>query len=221
MHVIITGGSSGIGLAIARIYAGRGDQVTVLARDLDRLEGARSELLSIASSAAHIQAIAADVSVADTVLSAVSQAESVLGPCDLLIASAGIVEPGRFDELEPHHFDEQIRVNLTGAANAVRAVYPAMRKRGSGRIMIVSSGAALIGLPGYTAYCASKSGLGAFVEALSEEAMGSGVTIGICYPPDTDTPQLQRELLTRPADAQMLIGHIKPWPAQAVAEKIV
>ncbi|RYE64308.1 MAG: SDR family NAD(P)-dependent oxidoreductase [Rhizobiaceae bacterium] len=96
-----------------------------------------------------------------------------------------------------------------------------MKSRGQGAIMIVSSGAALIGIPGYTAYCASKSALTGFAEALQAESVGDGVTISLCFPPDTETPQFERELAKRPAQARALMGAAPPWKANAVAEKIV
>lgn len=222
MHVIVTGGSSGIGFDVARLYAARGARLTLIARDPARLELARQELLSTNEmSETDVYIATADVGVENEVLSAISSAEATLGPCDVLVASAGVVEPGRFEALSSAAFTEQVTVNLLGVVSAVRAVYPKMKRRGQGRIMVVSSGAALIGLYGYTAYCASKSALVGFVEALASEAAGSGICVSICFPPDTFTPQFERELAKRPAEAQLLMGKALPWTAKAVAERIV
>jgi len=86
---------------------------------------------------------------------------------------------------------------------------------------MISSGAALVGIFGYTAYCASKSALVGFAEALSAEAEAFGVRISICFPPDTLTPQYRREISMRPAEAKILMGSVKPWSAEAVAARIV
>lgn len=222
MHVIVTGGSSGIGLEVARLYAARGARLTLIARDPARLDAARRELLSTGHiSEKDVRVAAVDVGCDADLSAAVAPAEADFGPCDILVAAAGVVEPGAFEMLSGDAFAEQVTTNILGVANAVRTVYPGMKTRGQGRIMIVSSGAALIGLYGYTAYCASKSALTGFAEALAMEACRSGVGISICFPPDTFTPQLERELEKRPPEAQALIGKALPRSAKAVAERIV
>ena len=222
MHVIVTGGSSGIGLAVAKLYAARGARVSLLARDTRRLEDARAEITALPGvDGAFIRTASVDVALAQSITEAVKLCEASFGSCDILIASAGIVEPRAFDAMPASVFDEQISINVLGTANAVRAVYKGMKSRRSGRIIMISSGAALIGIFGYTAYCASKSALTGFAEALSAEAAASGVKISICFPPDTMTPQYRREISLRPREADMLMGTVKPWSAEAVAEKIV
>jgi len=215
MHVIVTGGSSGIGLAVARAYALQGAAVSLVARDQGRLEAARKDL------GANVFSVSADTTANAALSSAIAACEAANGPCDVLVASAGIVDPAAFETLPPDLFDRQISINLLGTVNAVRAVYSGMKGRGRGTIMIVSSGAALIGIHGYAAYCASKSALDGFVEALQMEALGSGVRVSICYPPDTLTPQYQQELPARPWQAELLMGKVKPWAADAVALRIV
>lgn len=219
MHVIVTGGSSGIGLEVAKLYARRGASLTLIARDMPRLEDARRQLLSLAQ--VEIDIATVDVSIEADVLSAIADAEAKLGPCDILVTSAGVVEPGHFETLSGEVFAAQVNINLLGTANAVRAVHAGMKTRGKGRIMIVSSGAALIGIYGYTAYCASKSALTGFAEALAQEAREAGIIVSICFPPDTFTPQFERELVKRPAEAQRLMGKAPPWTAPAVADRIV
>ncbi|WP_430258537.1 SDR family oxidoreductase [Neorhizobium sp. IRS_2294] len=219
MHVIVTGGSSGIGLEVARIYACRGARVSIIARTAAMLESAVVDLRSTGK--ADIRCERADVANDSEISRAVDACEAAFGPCDVLVASAGMVEPAFFDQQSQSDFSRQIDVNLLGTANAVRSVYAGMKSRGQGAIMIVSSGAALIGIPGYTAYCASKSALTGFAEALQAESVGDGVTIALCFPPDTETPQFERELAKRPAQARALMGAAPPWKANAVAEKIV
>ncbi|NLR95700.1 SDR family oxidoreductase [Rhizobium sp. P38BS-XIX] len=222
MHVIVTGGSSGIGLSVAKLYAGRGDRVTLLARDLTRLEEAKAEIGSVPGvDISHIQIASVDVALAAQLSSLVESCEMSFGPCDVLIASAGVVEPMAFDAMPASVFDEQVTINLLGTANAVRAVYKGMKSRRRGKIMMISSGAALIGIFGYTAYCASKSALSGFAEALSTEASACGVQVSICFPPDTLTPQYRREVALRPVEADVLMGSVKPWSAEKVAARIV
>jgi 3-dehydrosphinganine reductase len=222
MHVIVTGGSSGIGLAIAKLYAVRGYRVSLLARHPGRLEEARAAIATLPGvDSSLIRTVSVDVASSAQTTEAVALCEASLGPCDILVASAGVVEPRAFEAMPASVFDEQISINLLGAANAVRAVYADMKERRSGRIMMISSGAALIGIFGYTAYCASKAALTGFAEALSAEATGSGVSVSICFPPDTLTPQYRREIAQRPPEASLLMGSVKPWSAEVVAARIV
>lgn len=220
MHVIVTGGSSGIGFEVARLYVARGASVSLIARRPDLLERAAA-VLSGMGQAGRVRHAAADISDGDAIAVAISACEAEFGPCDVLVCSAGIVEPGLFDDQSARLFEQQIAINLIGTANAIRGVFGAMRARRAGRIMIVSSGAALIGIPGYAAYCAAKSGLAALGESLRAEGAPDGVTVTVCFPPDTLTPQFERELPLRPDAARALMGAAAPWKAEAVAARIV
>jgi short-subunit dehydrogenase len=222
MHVIVTGGSSGIGLEVARIYARSGAYLSLVARDPHRLEEARKDLAAaVPGSADRIRTAEADIAAEADITAAIAACEADFGPCDILLASAGMVDPAPFDQQRSEAFFAQVQTNLFGTVNTVRAVYASMRRRRSGQIMIVSSGAALIGIHGYTAYCASKSALVGFAEALQAEARPQGVFVSICFPPDTLTPQFDKELPQRSPQARKLMGAAPPWSAQAVAQRIV
>lgn len=215
--MLVTGGSSGIGLAVARLLAARGERVSLLARDPERLAGAAASL----SPGENVLTLSADVTDAAAVNAAVSEAMARFGPIDALVASAGIVEPALFLDQDAATFDRQVAVNLTGVANSARAVLPGMRERGAGRVLIVSSGAGLVGIPGYSAYCASKFALRGLAAALRAEAAPDGISVSVCFPPDTLTPQLERELQLRPPQARALIGRVKPREAGEVARTIL
>lgn len=220
-HAIITGGSSGIGREIARRFVARGYRVSLIARRNDVLEHAALDLADGSlEKQAQIHVASADVTSRGSISAAINGAESVFGPCDILVVSAGRVDPAFFDTQSPDAFDAQINLNLIGTANTARAVYEGMKKRGKGKILLISSGAATIGIPGYTAYCASKAALKGFSEALRCEALPFGVSISVAYPPDTYTPQYVEEMRHRPPEANRLMGLIDPWPAAKVAAKI-
>jgi len=219
-HVIITGGSSGIGLALARIYAFRGARVSLLARTLSVLEAVQDELAKGHGPGA-VRIESADVADESQTVAAIRRCEDAFGPCDILITSAGVVEPGLFETLSSDAFDRQLHANFSGSVHAVRAVYAGMKERRAGRIMLISSGAGLIGIYGYTAYSASKFALHGFAEALRSEATPHGVRISVCFPPDTETPQFARELEHRPPEASVIMGRVSPWPSDAVAGRIV
>lgn len=220
MHIIITGGSSGIGAAIAEIEAARHASISLIARRAHQLTEVRDRLQSRYPSS-QITICAADVADEAGMNAAIRTCEETLGPCDRLITAAGIVEPGELVSQPSDSFRAQVETNLFGTVNAVRAVYPQMVRRGTGQIVIISSGAGLIGIHGYSAYCASKHALTGFAEALRQEAKPNGINVSICFPPDTETPQLAAELPRRSAAASATMGLAKPWPAEKVAALIV
>lgn len=218
MHVLITGGSSGIGLALARLYLAQGARVSLIARRPEGLEAARRTLTDGGACGVHVEA--ADATDRPALDAAVGACERVNGPVDLLIASAGVVEPGAFLTQTPETFDRQIQVNVIGVANAVRCVFASMVERRSGQLLLVSSGAGLIGCPGYAAYCASKAALVGLGEALDLEGAPFNVRVSLCFPPDTLTPQYRAELPKRPPEATRLMGRVRPWSAEKVARHI-
>jgi 3-dehydrosphinganine reductase len=220
-HTLITGGSSGIGLHIAALLVQRGESVTLLARDTAKLENARHVLQSQYPHSRPIHIIAADVCDFAALNADVMACIATQGAIDTLIASAGMITPGNFLDQSVTDFDLQIKTNLLGVANAIRAVYPSMIAAGAGRIMIVSSGAALLGIPGYASYCASKYGLRGLAAALRLEAKPKGVSVSICFPPDTDTPQFRQEIAQRGPETKLFLGPPKPWPVETVANRIL
>lgn len=221
-HVIITGGSSGIGLAIAHLYAARGAKISLIARTAETLETARTAIAAgNGVNPAMIGIAPADVANETQISAAIVVCETLFGPCDILVTAAGIVHPCRFETLPSADFNRQMATNFHGSVHAVRAVYDGMCRRGNGSIMLVSSGAGLIGIYGYTAYCASKFALHGFAEALRSEARPHGVSVSVCFPPDTQTPQFDGEIALRPAEAAIVMGRVRPWQAKAVARRIV
>jgi 3-dehydrosphinganine reductase len=221
-HAIVTGGSSGIGLALARLLVREAMDVTLIARDETRLAAA---LAVLEGNRRHpfqtFRAISADVSDPDEAEQSVARAIAQLGPPELLVTSAGIARPGYFDELARDVFEEAMRVNYFGTLDAIRAAAPEMRARRRGRIVLISSGAGLVGLYGYTAYAASKFALRGLAEALRAELRPDGVAVSIVYPPDTDTPQLAQENLTKPPETKAITAQGGLWQADTVAREIM
>jgi 3-dehydrosphinganine reductase len=202
-HAIISGGSSGIGLALGRRLAVAGWNLTILARGADRLAEARAAL---AAGGAEVMAESVDVADRDAVGRAVHASIARLGPPKLLVASAGMVVPGRFDELPLEAYHKTMEVNYFGTLNLVRAALPAMRAQRGGRIVMISSGAALLGIYGYTAYAPSKFAVRGLAEALRSELAPDGTAVSVVYPPDTDTPQFREEVRLRPEATSRVAG---------------
>lgn len=221
-HAVISGGSSGIGLALGRRLAEAGWDLTILARDADRLALARSELTArFANTRQRLFADAVDVADSERVEASVRAAVEALGPPSLLIASAGIVAPGLFSDLPLSAFRRTMEVNYFGTLHLVRAALPAMRQARGGRIVMIASGAALVGVYGYTSYAPSKFAVRGFAEALRSELAPDGIAVSVVYPPDTDTPQLREELRQRPETTSLIAGKAKVLSADAVADAIL
>jgi 3-dehydrosphinganine reductase len=221
-HAIISGGSSGIGLALGVRLAKRGFDLTLIARDAEKLSGARQQLESQkADPGQRIAGVSLDVAKCDAVDDAMSTAIAERGPPELVIASAGIVVPGRFRELPLEAHQQTMAVNYFGTLYLVRATLPAMRAARHGRLVLISSGAALLGFYGYTAYAPSKFAVRGLAEALRSECKPDGVDVSVVYPPDTDTPQLHAEEKLRPEATRRIAGGSAVLSAGYVADAIL
>lgn len=215
-HVLVTGGSSGIGLAVARQLLGRGATVTILARRQSVLDEARAAL----GAPDRTHTLSVDVSSESDVAQKVG-AHIAAHPADMLINNAGVVMPGRFVELEYRHFREMMDINYFGTVHMCRTVLPQLIQRGGGHVLNVSSMAGAIGIYGYTAYAASKFAICGFSEALRGEMWPHKVRVSVCLPPDTDTPQLVFENEFKPAETKAIAGNVKTMTADAVASAIL
>lgn len=217
-HVLITGGSSGIGLASAHLAAGRGARVSLIARRTAVLDEAA---IALRGAGAEVAVAAADVADASQVGVAVASLTSALGPVDIVICSAGQARPGYFEQLDPDLFRQMMDVNYFGTVNVVRAVVPAMIERRRGSVVGVSSAAGLVGVFGYTAYAPTKFAVRGFLESLRGELLPYGIHVGCSFPPDTDTPQLADENQYKPKETKAISGTIKPLSAERVAKSII
>jgi NAD(P)-dependent dehydrogenase (short-subunit alcohol dehydrogenase family) len=175
-HALVTGGSRGIGRAIAATLVARGAKVTVLGRNLEALDRV------IAEGRAHA-ALVADV----TDGAALRQALSGGAPVDLLVANAGGAASAPFVKSDAALFQRMIEVNLMGVVNSVQAVLGSMTERGFGRIVAVASTAGLKGYPYVSAYCAAKHAVVGLVRSLAIETATTGVTVNAVCPGFTDT----------------------------------
>ncbi len=221
-HAVITGGSSGIGKAVAKSLAQQGANISIIARDGAKLEAAKQEIsASMIDAQQKILTISADVTQAKTLELAIQKAIAELGRPQILITSAGIAIPGYFAELSLEIFEKTMAVNYFGSLYAIKAVLPEMLAAGRGQIVLISSGAGLIGLYGYSAYSPSKFALRGLAESLRGELKTKGIKVSIVYPPDTDTPQLVQENKTKPLETKKITASAETWTAEGVAQAIV
>lgn len=221
-HAIITGGSSGIGKALAVSLAQRGYHLTLIARDPEKLSQAVAHVLQqCCDKQQQILGLAADVRQEVALHEAIEHAVLVCGAPDLLITSAGMAHPDYFDNLSSDVFKQTMDINYFGTVYAIKAVFPHMQHRQSGHIVMISSGAGLVGLFGYSAYSPSKFAVRGLAESLRPEFRKLGIQVSIVYPPDTDTPQLLQENQTKPEETKRITQSIKLWPADKVADCIL
>jgi NAD(P)-dependent dehydrogenase (short-subunit alcohol dehydrogenase family) len=196
---IVTGGSRGLGLEIARAYVAAGASVLVCARDPVELERARIELESLASDPADVATATGDVSEASTVERLVGFALERFSRIDVLVNNAGIHGPiGRTEDAPWDEWEEAIGVNLFGSVLCCRAVLPHFRANNYGKIIQLSGGGAASPRPGLSAYAASKAAVVRFAETLAEELRGTGIDVNAIAPGALNTRLLDEVLEAGP-----------------------
>ena len=213
-HVIITGGSSGIGLATAVLLAGEGASVSLLARDADRLRQA------VAEAGPRATAFAVDVTDRDALRRAVDETRRLYGPCDVLVTCAGFAHPGHAQQLGDDIYLRTMDVDYFGTLWAVRAVLPDMLARRDGVIVGVSSILGFLGVYGYTAYSAAKFAVRGYFDVLRMELKDKGVHVACVYPADVRTPQLAYEDQFKPPETAALNGTVRAVDPEVVARAI-
>jgi len=218
----VTGGSSGIGLALARLLAASGAHVWLAARERIRLESALKEVESARySPTQRCGIISADLSVPVEAAEAVSRVIQSVGVPDLVINSAGVAHPGYVQDLPLDIFRWMMETNYFATVYVTKAVLPGMIERRSGYITNISSMAGFLGIFGYTAYGASKFAVTGFSESLRAELKPHGIHVSVVFPPDTDTPQLAYENQYKPAETKAISGTAHALSAEKVAQAIL
>ena len=182
---VITGASSGIGWALARELARQGCKVGLLARRKAELAQLADEIHQAGGAAAFAPA---DVGDRAEVHAAVDEVRRQLGPVDLLVANAGVGAPTKLDPVNIADVERMFRVNVLGVVYSVEAVLPEMLRRGAGHLAAVSSLGAYKGMPGESAYCASKAAVNTYMEGLRIHLRDRGVAVTTVCPGFIRTP---------------------------------
>ncbi|KAM0065701.1 putative 3-dehydrosphinganine reductase [Helianthus debilis subsp. tardiflorus] len=215
-HVLITGGSSGIGLALARQAAAEGARVTILARDLNKLEEAKNSIQL--STGVEVNIVSADV----CDFEAVKEAVKSVGPIDVLVCNQGVFVAQEIVNQEMNDIRSMINVNFIGTVNLVKAALPGMKNRSDRKpvsITFMLSQAGQVGIYGYAVYSGTKFGLRGLAEALQQEVIADDIHVSLIFPPETNTQSLAKAKRMMPRLTSIMAATSSTMQADEVAKK--
>lgn len=227
--ILVTGGGSGIGLAVARSLLEQGARVAITGRQAEKLQKAAEQL----GHADHLLTQACDVTDPAQVQSLVAQVRQRFGPIDILVNNAGLnIKKRTMRDLTPETWQALVRTNLDGAFYCIHAVLPDMLQRKDGLIINISSVAGKRANPlGGAAYAAAKFGMSALGLCLAAEEKDSGVRVSNIYPGEVDTPILeqrptpvsaqQRLSILQPEDVAAAVLFVTSLPARASVPELI
>jgi 3-oxoacyl-[acyl-carrier protein] reductase len=198
-NAVITGGSQGLGLAIAKAYVAAGASVLLCARGRDELEAARTEVSSVAGSDQQVDAITADVSSAADVGALLDRALGIFPQVHVLVNNAGVYGPmGTTETVDWTAWVRAMEINVYGSVLPCRAFVPHFKAKRYGKIVQVSGGGATGPLPRISAYAASKAAIVRFVESLALEVSSFGIDANAIAPGLLKTRMLHEVLAAGP-----------------------
>ncbi len=219
--IYITGGSSGIGLSLARLYAGQGSDVVLIARNATKLGTAVAECEGLRTSAVQkVTGVSLDITDYENLAARFNGVMEEHGVPNLVILCAGTAANATFLDTSADAFDDVMNINFAGSRELVRQVLPPMLQRGSGKIGLVSSMAGLTGIYGYSAYSASKFAVNGLAQALSQELDGTGVSVHVICPPEVNTPMIEAESASAVPQTRFLKDLVGTMEPDVVAVKI-
>lgn len=204
---LITGGSSGIGLATARRFACGGHHVVICGRDWQRLQTARKSITAQAP-AAEVEAVVADLGDPAAPDRVARHCQQTLGRVDVLVNNAAIASVAPVDQISDELIDQMIDVNVRGVYRMTRAVWPTMQQQQHGVIVNISSLAALDPFPGFSLYGATKAWLELLTSALAGEGREHGIRVYGVRPGVVETPLLRGLFPEFPAEQTVSAEHV-------------
>ena len=217
----ITGGSTGIGLAIAKAMAKEGARVVLFARTIEKLEQAVKEIRMIAGTEAKASYYSVDTSKSDEAKAVFDSAVNETTIPDFLINCVGMARPDYFENITPDIFDKTIKTNLYSTWNSAYSILPYMKQKRCGYVVNTSSIAGFLGVFGYTDYCMTKFGIIGFSDALRQELASYNIIVTVLCPPDTDTPGFELENKNKPEETKAIGGKAKLLKPEEVADALL
>lgn len=221
MVAIVTGGSKGIGLAIARAFLERGMQVTISARSAADLEKAAKVL----ARADAVHTVASDVRKPADAQRVVDETVRRFGGVDVLVNNAGVGAFARIAEMTPEDWQRILETNLSGVFYCCRAAIPAMKARGAGFIVNISSLAGKNSFVGGGAYCASKAGLNSFSETLMQEVRHDNIRVSYVMPGSVltgfgDMPPTGEDWKLTPEDVAKVVADLISHDVRSLPSRV-
>lgn len=217
-HALVTGGGTGIGLAVARALAAEGAEVTITGRRTEVLEAVAGDRL---------HPLRMDVAEESSVMDGVAAAVAARGPVQICVPNAGIAEPSAIHKTDLALWRRMMGINLDGAFLTIRECLQSMRGTDWGRVIAVSSVAGLRGLKGAPVYTASKHGLVGLIRGLSEDYLGKPITFNALCPAYVDTeivPQNVARIMERTglseAEARKTMEGVNPHGRLILPEEV-
>ncbi|XP_054159593.1 3-ketodihydrosphingosine reductase-like [Oppia nitens] len=206
-HVLITGGTKGIGYSLAVLAIESGANVSVIARNVDDLENTKMSLLKKCNTDAKQKVMTFSLDVTSDIYDMermITEAESVSGPINMLMCCAGTAVSMRFDETPVEEFRRMVDINYLGTVSVIKACLPSMKTAGGGNIVLFSSIAGIFGLYGFGAYSPTKFAIVGLAQVLAMELKSHNISVTVSYPPDTDTPGFANEQINKPIETKLI-----------------
>jgi len=238
-HVLVTGGGTGLGQALAIEFASLGANVTILSRNMKHLEETRDIISEVVAGRreygknicsllvqkppkggnyAEVHCCVCDVTNLQLLEERLKEAVTKFGNFDIVATCAGFAKPKYFIDSSTEDFEQQIKLNYMGTVNTVKATLPYMLEKGAGSYIIVSSALALMGSIGYASYCGSKYAVRGFADALRMEFKPHNISVHQFYPANMDTPSYKEENKTKPVEAKQIDESASTVTAEVAGE---
>ncbi|MBA3664823.1 MAG: SDR family NAD(P)-dependent oxidoreductase [Bacteroidetes bacterium] len=191
---LITGGSSGLGFALAELLGKQGYSIIILARNQERINKAVAALVGMGISA---KGISCDITSEEGLKKAFEQVKTEYGKIDYLVLNAGVVTTKLLsDYTNAAEMKQDLEIDLWGTILSAHTFLPLLVS--STKVLLISSGFGLMGAAGYSMYCAAKAGIINFGECLRRELLSKGINVYVACPGDMDTPQFHEEIKNAP-----------------------
>ncbi|MBC2716014.1 MAG: SDR family oxidoreductase [Desulfobacteraceae bacterium] len=219
--IIITGGSSGVGKSLSQRLIKKGARLALVARDEKKLSAVKKELLNLGLEGQTIEVYPCDVADSKAVEKTFKYISKQMEAPDILINSAGILREGYFENQSIETFREVMDINFFGTLHCIQSALPYFKSNGGGRIVNISSVAGLMGVFGYSAYCASKHALTGLTGSLRAELKHQNIAVHIVYPPEFDSPMVDEINSYRTEENKIMAQAIPILTADKVADEII